>query len=264
MRATTLLWAALLCATPVLAQEDAVAEPEPTLSERIDEFRELIQGREPDDAAAIERVSGFVSDYPDLEDRDKADLLRALGDALVSSRVRRPPEEQGLYVAVATALGEMEGEGGLVLVKAYRSSKFKDREWVGLRATMLESIGRTADPRHVDFLLDRAIRDPEDKILQAAGAALGDYEGAPQKVRKEIGKELIKKFNEIYNQAYDNVDPNDPLVKRFKEKLVAISDDWNQTLRRLTKQTYTNPQEWQRFYNKNKNNDWDDPAAIEH
>ena len=44
---------------------------------------------------------------------------------------------------------------------------------------------------------------------------------------------------------------------KSKEQLAAISRDWNQTLNAVTRQSIHSPPEWQRFYNKNKNRNWD-------
>ena len=51
--------------------------------------------------------------------------------------------------------------------------------------------------------------------------------------------------------------PGDAQVKRSKERFDAIRDDWNKTLRELTNQSYNTPGEWLKFWNKNKNKNWD-------
>ena len=121
----------------------------------------------------------------------------------------------------------------------------------------VKNIGKTKDVKHVDFLLDRAGRDPDDEIMKAAGQALGNYSDAKLAVRKEIAKELIKKLAEVYGKSRASLNPGNAQVKRSKERLAAISRDWNQTLNSLTKQSIHSPPDWQRFYNKNKDRNWD-------
>ncbi|MEM7200858.1 MAG: HEAT repeat domain-containing protein [Planctomycetota bacterium] len=172
--------------------------------------------------------------------------------------MKRPPERRGVFKAAAYALGEIGPDGSRSLVKAYNSSKYQpERDWVGLRADFLKALGRTKDVKQVEFLIDRAARDHEDEILRAAGIALGHFDEAKQKVRKNIVKELVKKLNEIFNKSRQSVDPGDPVMARAKYTLAAIERDWNQTLRKLTGQDFKTAPEWQRFYNKNKGKNWD-------
>ena len=93
--------------------------------------------------------------------------------------------------------------------------------------------------------------------MKAAGLTLGNYEDAPLAVRKEIAKELIKKLSEVYGKARASLDPGNAQVKRSKQRLDAIQAEWNQTLNRLTKQAINSPPDWQRFWNKNKDKNWD-------
>lgn len=251
--------AVLLAATaPIHAQVDASApKDDPELPNQLKQFKEAIADRRGErDQEATNLIDKMLSRYGSLHEKDQASVRKAVQEVLVSSRVRREPDHKGLFVAATYALGKMGEDGAKILVKAYKGSKFRRQEWVEMRAVILKNIGKTQDPRQIEFLLDRAGRDPEDEVLRAAGEALGNYDRADMKTRKKIAKELIKKFNEIHGQSLANLDPGDAQVKRSKDTLAAISHDWNQTLKRLTGESFNSPPDWQRFYNKNKNKEW--------
>jgi hypothetical protein len=242
------------------AQDDP---PEPAaaaadLDEQLAKFDEAINDRKATrDAEAQGLIDQMLKRYPSLDEKEKASVVKALSDCLLSPHVKREPDQRALFIAASAALGNMGDEGAKVLSKAFDNPKFKAREWIAMRAQFLKNIGNTKDERQVDFLIERAGRDTEDDIMRAAGEALGNFEKSDQKVRKKIVKELIKKFGEIHSKANANLDPGDALVKRAKEQLTAISHDWNESLSKLTGETLTTAPDWQRFYNKKKNDDWD-------
>ncbi len=241
------------------AKDPAVAAaPDPALEERLKQFKAAIEDRKQGrDQEATGLIDGFTKGYEAMVPKDRTSVRKALEDCLMSSRVKREPEHKGIFVAAAYALGQMGSDGAKLLVRAYGSEKFKpDREWLELRAVLLKNVGKTKDLAHVKFLIDRALDDPEDSIMRAAGEALGYYQDSDQRVRKEITKELVKKFNEVYNESLQSLDPGDPIVERAKATLAAISRDWNETLRKLTGQDLSSPPDWLRFYNKSKDKDW--------
>lgn len=259
-------WCSLMLLSIALAapRTNAQDDPEPPvaaaadLEEQMKAFDEAINDRKAArDAEAQGLIDQMLQRYPSLDDKEKAKVVKALSDCLLSPRVKREPDQRSLFIAASAALGNMGSEGAKVLVKAFDHAKFKAREWIAMRAQFLKNIGTTKDERQVDFLIERAGRDPEDDIMRAAGEALGNFEKSDQKLRKKIAKELIKKFGEIHSKANANLDPGDALVKRAKEQLTAISHDWNEALRKLTGETLTSAPDWQHFYNKKKNEDWD-------
>lgn len=239
--------------------QDAEVARDPDLADKLKQFKSATQDRKKErDQEATTIIDQWLQAYKaGMNSKDANSVRKALKDCLQSGRVKRPPERKGLFVSAAVALGHMGGDGAKVLASSYKSSKFKGREWIELRAVFLKNIGKTKDLGQVGLLIDRAIKDPDDAIMRAAGAALGNYDEAPQKTRKDIVKEMKNKFSEVYNQSKASLDPGDAQVKRSKERFDAIRDDWNKTLKALTKQSYNSPPEWSTFWNKNKNKDWD-------
>ena len=144
------------------------------------------------------------------------------------------------------------------LKKAFKDKKrFGDKEWRSLRADMLKSLGKTKDLNYVKFLTDEARKNIEDTLMAAAGEALAEFADADLKTRKEISKVLIKKFANIYENANANLDSGDLQRKTWEDRYKAVADPWNTTLKKLTKQRLRTPNDWQKFYNKNKAKNWD-------
>lgn len=258
-RSFLFLMALVPFAVGVVAQEpEAESKPEIDVKEVLGELRKAAFDRKAArDTEAIGLVDRLLQAFEKLDAKQKASVRKALGEILTSKKVKRTKDQTGLYVAAAAALGRMGPEAARELWKAFKSSKFKKREWVTLRAVFLKHIGRTKDPRSIKPLIERARRDPEDAIMAAAGEALGNYEEFPEKVRKDVVKNLIIRYGQVYAESRKNLDPGDPIVQRAKERLAQISQPWNETLRKLTGKDLRTAEEWQRFWNKHKNDRWD-------
>lgn len=237
------------------AAKSKANKPDPVIAEQVKQFKAAIKDRKgARDAEATNLIDKFLGGYPKMHQKDQLAVRKALQDCLVG-RVKRDPENTTLFVGAAAALGQMGADGAKILLKAYKSSKFKKQ--VTLRAVFVRNIGKTKDLRQVEFLLERASRDPDDEIMEAAGGTLRNFADAKLSVRKNIVKELIKKFSEVHGKSRASLASGNAQVKRSKERLAAISRDWNQTLNSLTKQSIHSAPDWQRFYNKNKDRNWD-------
>jgi hypothetical protein len=257
---TILVLALVLVAPSLLAQpKPAAAKPDPEVKAKLDEFKKLITDRKgAKDPDAIQIIDSVLTRFDKLHPKDKKDFAKALYEPLKNSRVKREPADCRLFQASIVALGKTGTEGSKYLKDAFENKKrFGDKEWRSLRAEMLKNLGKTKDEKYVKFLKDEALRNIEDSLMAAAGEALGEYADADLKVRQDICKDLIKKFSIIYENANANLDTGDLQRKTWEDRYKAVADPWNTTLKKLTKQHYRTPNDWQRFYNKNKNKNWD-------
>jgi hypothetical protein len=143
-----------------------------------------------------------------------------------------------------------------VLKNAYQNKRFPDRkEWVTLREQFLKSIGKTKDESMVKFLSDEACRSPEAALQAAAGEALGNFEESKDTIRKEIVSDLLKKWGELAEKS-SQLGSGNMEAQTASDTLAAISDKWNTTLAKLTKQNFRKFLDWQNWNNKNKNVPW--------
>ena len=215
------------------------------------------------DAEAKMIINVLHAKYDKMHPADQVAFAKGIAECLHSSRCKRKPERADLFRTTVVALGLLGKNGGKHLTRAYKNkSKFKGKEWITLRGEMLESLGNTKDEKQIDFLLDEALRSPVDALMAKAGGALVHFSGSKLKVRQDIAKELIRKFANIYGNAKSNLDPGDLQRQTWENRLAAVSDPWNNTLQKLTKQSIRRPLDWQRFYNKEKGKNWDKPKKT--
>lgn len=242
----------------------AASEPDPDIAESIAKIQEAVQDRrmerDGEVVAELKKLAAAVK-RPDLNEKDRDDI-RDIATAVLARGPMRPPGQIEIYRGAAQLLGRMEEEGARVLRKVYDSSRFPQKpDWWDVRAAIVRAVGETEDLHSVEFLLDEATRADEPKILAAAGEALGHFSKADQRVRKQIAQEMITKFAGIQGEA------REPVINRPGEKqnfgpqnaarkLAAMRQPWNQTLQRITGAEITAPDEWQHWWNKNKNRPW--------
>lgn len=246
------------------AQAPAVAaKPDPRVKEQLKQYAKFIKDRKGGkDTEAKEIIDKLLQKFDSLHPKDQADYAKTISQSLLSPRCKRKPGRDGIYRTTIFALGRTGEHGGKYLAKAFENkAKFKGKkEWLNLRAQMLEHLGRTKDEKYIDFLLDVALKDPNDSLMANAGGALKHYKDTPlKKVRKPMVKRLIKKFAQIYDNANKNLDPGDLVRQTWANRLAAVSDPWNTALQALTKQQLRSPNKWNTFWNKEKGENWDKP-----
>ncbi len=264
IRTPSALGAALLLAAATLAQPPAAA-PDPELDKwlaRLDDA--LADKRMQRDADAVLVLQQLAAAYErGLDAPSRRKVANAAASALTKGKLRTP--DAPLYPAAATALSRMGGDGAKALQRAYEAKRFPGKpEWAGVRAQLVLNLGRTRDPGAVEFLCERASRDRDDEVMAAAGETLGNYAEANQGVRKTIAKELITKLGEVETTANrPTANPAQPSLESetASRTLRAIRTKWMTSIARLTGQRFDDGTEAQRWWNKNKERDWDKAAA---
>lgn len=248
----------LLAAVATTAQDSkkpAVQDPEIEAKAKV--LKECVTDRKmARDAEGVEIIDQFlVKLQAGVVDKDEDIITKALGQVLTRGKVRKH-DNIGLYVAAATALGYCGKDGAKILKKAYEGKRFKHHsDWVPLREHLLRNIGRTKDESMVDFLVEEAVRSPEDALMAAAGEALGNFENSKEKVRKEIVSELIKRWGSLDSKASE-IGSGNIQAANARNTLAVTSGKWNETLAKLTRQNFTKFLDWQSWNNKNRNKPW--------
>lgn len=253
------LLVAILCVAPLCGQDDAAAAPkapDPQIAKDVKEFTACIMDKAASkDDGAKSYMSKWVQGFETMHPKDQTAVVSALDHVFTKMKVRSP-ENQELYATTAVALGRMGKAGAKVLKDAFGNPNFRKPEWVGLRGRLIMQIGATQDLGHANFILDTALRDPDDQIQARAGEALGNFEKVDLKTRRELVKKLLKRFVEIHNQSRSE-SLDDPIAISRQRTYAAIADPWNTTLSKLTGQTFRSPQDWERWWNNNKDGNWD-------
>ena len=246
-----------LAASPVAAQDDGdegdeIEDKRPEIAELVDAFKDHIGKRGEQDSEAVGIVDQFLQEWDQCGPKDRASIVKALSKAF--DQKRRELEDglpdNKLYLACATALGEM-GEFATKDLQKWIGNK-KHRKNIALQRRLILSLGKTKDTDAVKDLLD-LLNDKDNAIIAAASQALGDFEEAEQKVRKDIFNDLLKLLTTT--KALKDSDIND-IVSR--ERYDAIAAPITTTLQALSGHDARKPEDWQRWWNKNKKKDWDE------
>ncbi len=241
-----------MTASSYLSQdEDEIVDKRPEIKEQLSMLKEHISKRGDEDTEAVGLIDQLISEYPRSGPKDRGAITKGIGKCFDQKRKdlgEDIPNNQ-LYLAAAVALGEMGKEATPVLTK-YIGNK-KHRKNIALQRALILSLGKTKDLKAIGDLTD-LLNDKDNVIIAATAEALGEYSAAPQKSRKEIFSELLKILVTV--QALKDSDINDVASR---EKWEVISAPIITTLQGLTGLEETDPAKWQRWWNKNKKQDWD-------
>ena len=252
--------AALLVVTPLAGQAPV---PDPDLTGQLKQLHSMVKDRlMAQDLVAISVIHRLSAHPANLHPKDEARIAKAFARVYRTGRLR-PPDRAHLYRETADALARLGDSGSAWLLKSIETERIKGRDHAQLRAHMIRALGTTGDERHVDWLTKQALRSPDDAVLAAAGAALGNYTGLPLKKRRKDVKDLVGRLGEWHMSAtaLESTDPNAPIdlgPQNARRTLSRIKRPWNATLRRLTGQRFSSAAQWQRWLNKNKG--WKPPG----
>lgn len=254
--------AVLALATGMPAQGDASTpqkhKPDPEVAKMLDELKGVVLDRkvehDQEGVAILGQLSKKLTDGT-MIDKDQDAFAKGLDMVFRQGKVREPDKIQ-LYTAAAAALGLLGDKGSKPLLDAYKDKRFPARpEWVPLRGQLLKNLGKTKDEKIVKFLIDEARKAPEAALMAAAGEALGYFEESDQKVRKEIVGGLLVRYGDV-DSLSRVIDPANIEAQNARDRLATISDKWNGTLSKMTRQDFRSYPEWNTWYQKHKNADW--------
>lgn len=219
----------------------------------LDKIRKDKKGTQ--DAEGIGLINQMATRYPDLNSKQQKAIVKGLAQVF---KAKRTPAETRLLLAAGEALSKFEEDGAKELSKICDDRSFGKKEWLQFRGRLVTFLGRPAVTGKIQKqLLDYTTRAPDDIIRAMAGGTLKHYAKHDQKVRKEIVGKLVKELAGIYSLSKANVDPRDTARKTYEDTYATVSTPWMQTLTALTAQKIKDPNEWQRWYNKNKKKNWD-------
>ncbi len=234
----------------VEAQDEEIVDKRPVIKELLGNLKEHIGKRGEQDNEAVQVIDKLLSEYPRCGPKDRSSITKGIGKCF--DQKRRPLSEDvpnnKLYMAAAVCLGEMGTEAAPVLVKYIGHKRHKKN--LSLQRALILSLGKVKDPKSIKTLLD-LLKNKDNVVIAAAAEALGEYKGAPQKIRKEAFNELLKLLTTI--KALKDGDMND-IASRDKYDVIAAPI--TTSLQLLSGHDARKPEDWQRWWNKNKKKDW--------
>ena len=243
-----------VCAEPVPAvlDQDPPADNREDVKAMLDQLDDLAGDRGDKDPEAIAVIDKLVHAFPESGPKDRSAIVKSLDKCF---KEKRNEDENGvrqnqLYLAAATALGEMSPESVSVLLSwiGHKSHK-KD---LALQRLLILKLGKTQDEKAIKPLI-KLLDDHEPQIQSAVAEALGDFDEVDLDERKDIFEELLKLLMAVKSEV--DADNTDSIARNRYD---AVAAPIITSLQRLSKHNEHDPQEWQRWWNRNKKADWDD------
>ena len=233
-----------------LLQDKPPVDERPEVAALITKFGEHCSKRGKEDKEAIEVIDSMVVEFRSAGPKDRAAIVKALDRAFMEKRQEDETGRQnGLFLASAEALGHMAPESVKVLLTWIGHKTH--RKDIALQRALILKLGGTKAPEGLEPLC-KLLDDKDAQIQSAAAQAIGEYESIELKQRKVAFEDLLKILMSVKGQV--DSDPNDTIAR---ERYDIIAAPITTSLSRLSKHQESDPQEWLRWWNKNKKEDWD-------
>ena len=244
----------------VQSEKQVVPDKRPEVASLIQEFERHVEKRGSEDPAAIANVAQLSTEFSKSGPKDKAGIVSTLAKAIESPRAqpKKGEYDDALALAAAKALGPMAPESVSPLTDALGQKE--TRHDLALQRQLLLALGRTREKDAVKPLTQNLV-NPEFSLVAAAAEALGEFEGAKLELRREIFSALIKPLMSAKNAMDDNANSatqaGGGADSTYARRYDAIAAPIMGALHRISKHEETDPILWERWWNKNKNGDWD-------
>jgi HEAT repeat protein len=240
-------------ASASVVQDPPVPDKRPEIEKMLDEFKAHIDKRGTEDRDAIEVIDKLLPEYKSCGPKDKAAIVKELAKSFDQ---KRTDEKEGvpnvnLYIAAATALGEMGPESTKPLISAIDNKNLK--KLPAVKSKLIHSLGKTKDVKEGLDTLIHLLDDKDATLVNAAGDALGEYASADQATRKKAFESMLKILTAAFDTMNGNVNDN-----TAKERYDTISPAIITSLGKLAKYEERSPDKWRDWWNKNKAKNWDD------
>jgi HEAT repeat protein len=250
--------AALPVRTSVPVLSSAVQDPAPVPDNR-PEIKALVEQlgahagkRGKEDQEAITQIDKMVQEFKACGPKDRALVVKSLDKCFTE---KRQEDENGvrdnkLFTAAGTALGEMAPESVPVFLKWIGDKAH--RKDIPLQRLLILKLGKCKAEQGREPLIN-LLNDDQAQIQAAAAEALGEYVEFDLKIRKATFESLLKILTGVKGEV--DQDPNNTIAR---ERYDTIAAPIVTSLQRLSGHEEHHPDEWQRWWNKNKKEDWDE------
>jgi hypothetical protein len=258
-----LLCCLLLCSpAPLLAplpafqagKSDSAAKPDkrPEVAERLAKLKSLIDDRKGEkDTDAIGVIDQIMQDFPNCGPKDRQSTTAALSKCFEARRLVKDgePPNNKLYMAAAVALSYMAPESTKELLKWIEHKDLKKDQ--ALQTRLVDSLGKTKDKEALKPL-QMLLNSKDDWMVGAAASALANFGELELAERKTVFETILKNLTAAKSQTDGN--PNDTVAR---QRYDVVAAPMITALQKLSKHDERDPVEWQRWWNKNKRENWD-------
>ena len=258
----TLALTLLLAAPPSTSWEAPQPSHQLTLGDDVEDSRPQVKAlceqllahtkkRGDEDAQAIQIIDRLYSEFNRSGPKDKKAIVTEITRAM---RVRRPTARDGtrmrqIFLAGAEKLGKLAPESVDSLIRLAKDRNHKDDHEV--RVAILTALGKTKDKKAVKVLL-KELDESEARIQAGAAEALGEFAHLDHKDRKAIFEDLLKLLMSAHADHQ-----SDPSGTSSAERWRRVPGPCQRSMKKLSGVNEGSPNKWQRWWNKNKNRNWD-------
>ncbi|MCP5024121.1 MAG: HEAT repeat domain-containing protein [bacterium] len=233
-------------------KEDEVPDKREEVKNLLSDLKGQIGKRGAEDKDAITTIEALMGEFEKSGPKDRKAIVKQIGECF--KKKRKHSDEEGydnvLYLAAAVSLGRMGPESVKILTKFIGDKKHRAN--LVLQARLVQSLGQTKAEDAVKPLLD-LLGHKDFQIEQAAAQALGNFSELEEKQRKMVFGEVLNALMSAFNNKEADTTNEQPEVhKRYD----AVSSSMVTTLQALSGHEEGTPPGWQKWWNKNKKEDW--------
>ncbi len=234
-----------------IASED-VPDKRPEIEELCDQMKAHVGkgGAEDQDAVAV--VDKLLQEYKNSGPKDRASIVTALSKNFEAKRRENSEgvRDNRIFRASAVALGQMGSDATKTLTKWIGHKEHKKD--IPVQSDLIHALGKTKDKAAVPELV-ALLENKDAPLVGAAADALGEFSEADLDVRKKGFEGMLKVLMSAKGAKDSNL--NDTIAR---DRYDTIASPIITSLTRLSGHDERDPDEWQRWWNKNKAKNWDD------
>ncbi|MBL8863298.1 MAG: HEAT repeat domain-containing protein [Planctomycetes bacterium] len=251
----------LLSTTPAAAQPvaparaatlDEVQDKRPEVEKLCEELRALVGKGGAQDQEAVAVVDKLLQEFKSSGPKDRALIVNALSKNFEAKRRENDAgvRDNRIYRASAHALGQMGSDATKAITKWIGAKDHKKD--LPVQSDLIRALGKTKDKAAVPELIG-LLEHKDAPLVGAAADALGEFHEGEVDVRKKAFEGMLKVLMSAKGAKDSNL--NDLIAR---ERYDTIASPIITSLARLAKHDERDPDEWQRWWNKNKGKNWDE------
>jgi HEAT repeat protein len=238
-------------ASAVVARED-VPDKRPEVETLCGELKAHLAKGGAEDQEAVATIDKLLQEYKNSGPKDRASIVTSLSKTF---EAKRRENEEGvrdnrIFRASAAALGQMGSDATKAITKWIGAKDHKKD--IPVQSDLIHALGKTKDKTAVPDLIG-LLEHKDAPLVGAAADALGDFSEADLETRKKGFEGMLKVLMSAKGGKDSNL--NDTIAR---DRYDTIASPIITSLTRLSGHDERDPDEWQRWWNKNKAKNWDE------
>lgn len=231
---------------------DEVPDKRPEIEALCEEMKGHVGKGGASDQEAVAVVDKLLQEYKDSGPKDRAAIVTALSKNFEAKRRENEAgvRDNRIFRASAVAMGQMGTDATKAITKWIGAKDHKKD--IAVQSDLIHALGKTKDKTAVPDLVG-LLEHKDAPLVGAAADALGEFAESDLETRKKAFEGMLKVVMSAKGAKDSNV--NDGIAR---ERYDTIASPIITSLTRLSKHDERDPEEWQRWWNKNKSKNWDE------